>query len=197
MAVNIQKVALVNLPYTNVADLADKIRMLWAATYDVPTDAGILKNIDEPFNRFLMTYSGDVDASTQAALREFREDYLKGYQLHKIMMDVKSTEILALQNNIHDRLLIVIFNVNNEEAGQWLVDNGFQVYQVSNPNQADIIKQTYPEVSEADRKILSGSTLSYDPVSSGIKFKDQIIITDDHSVQLQALKIIQNLISHN
>lgn len=197
MAVSIQKIALVNLPFTNAADLAEKIKSIWAASYGMPLDAVCLKNIDEPFNRFLMTYSGDVEASTQAALREFREEYLKGYQLHKVMMDVKSTELLALQNSIHDKMLIVIFNVNNEDAGKWLSENGFHVYQVSNPNQIDIIKHTYPDIDEADKKVLTGASLAYDPVSTNIKFVDQIIITDDHSVQLQALKIIQNLLSHN
>lgn len=194
MAVNIQKVALVNLPYTNVADLADKIRSVWAAAYGVSTDAVFLKNIDEPLNRFLSSYCGDIEADAQASLREFREEYLKGFQMHKVHMDVKTVETLALQNSIHDRLLIIIFNVNNEDAGNWLVENKFHVYQVSNPNQAEIIKSSYPDISESDKKILSGASLAYDPVSTGIKFRDQIVITDDNSVQIQALKIVHNLI---
>jgi hypothetical protein len=186
MQVDIHKVALVNNPYSEALELAETIRAVWCATFEMPPSAVWILNVDEPLSKFLDSYSSNYTASTETAFRELRSDLLKDYQRHKILHDIQTFHINSLQNNIHDQVLIIFFNVNAPDAVNVLRQNQFRLYKVLNEQQGDIIHGHYPNIKDMELQSLKGTDIDLDATV--------INITGRKSIKQEAIKVIQSLL---
>jgi hypothetical protein len=92
----------------------------------------------------------------------------------------------SLQNNIHDSVLIIFYNVSAPDAIHVLKSSHFKSYVVKNALQEDIIRGHYSNIKENDLEFLLGKPIECE--------ETEIIINDTRTIKQQALKIVENLI---